>query len=277
MRYALKLCYFGNSEEYEGFQRQENKNTIEGNILDALKKAKLIEEVDSANYAAAGRTDRGVHALSQVIAISTPEKLIIPAINSFLPNNIVVWAEKVVDEKFHPRYDAFSRYYRYYTSYANENLDLMREGALLLEGRHDFKLFRKKQPKKSPIREIFQIRIEKKDPFLIFHIMANSFLWKMVRRIIDALLKIGELQWGLEDLKSLLNLNPKPNIYTTPRPINGLGALILWDIEYPFKFQVDPNGLTRVKMLLYYHLSEFALKGYYTKDIFEFFNSINEK
>ncbi len=277
MRYAIKLCYFGNSGEYEGFQRQPSKNTIERNIFDALLKSELIENLESANYAAAGRTDRGVQALSQVIAISTSNNLIIPAVNSFLPDDIVIWAAKVVNERFHPRYDALSRYYRYYTHYSDENIELMRKGARIIEGSHNFQLFCKIEPKKNTIREIHQIRIEKQGPILIFHVIANSFLWQMVRRIVDALLHVGQSLWELEDLQLLINLNPKPNIHTSPRPINGLGALILWDIEYPFEFQVDFKGLTRVKILLLYYLSKISLTGYYTKEIFDFFNSIKER
>lgn len=277
MRYALKLFYLGDSEKIEGFQRQIGKNTIEGYLLEAFRKAELLKDFESASYSAAGRTDRGVHALGQVVAISTNEKLIIPAINTHLPDNIIIWGSKVVNELFHPRYDAVSRHYCYYTHYSNENLSLMLEGAKLLEGIHDFKLFAKNNPTVSTIREIYQIAIEVKEPFLIFHVIANSFLWQMVRRIVYSLLKIGRTDWNLQDLQDLLKGTPRPNIFTTPNPTNESGALILWDIEYPFQFQPDIKSLDKVRERLQKYLTEFSLKHYYFKDVNDFFNIVAEK
>ena len=272
MRYALKLFYLGDSEKIEGFQRQTGKNTIEGYLFVAFRKAGLIENIEVAAYGAAGRTDRGVHALGQVVAISTPEKLIIPAINSYLPENIIIWASKVVDESFHPRYDAISRDYCYYSHFSGEDLGLMLEGARLLEGIHDFKLFARSSPSTYTIREIYQIGIELREPFVIFHVIANSFLWQMVRRIVNSLLKIGRKEWELQELEDLLNGVPKPNIYTTPNPTDGSGALILWDVEYPFQFQPDKKSLDQVKGILQKYFTEFSLKHFYFQDLYNFFS-----
>jgi tRNA pseudouridine38-40 synthase len=277
MRYAMKLFYLGDSEKIEGFQRQIGKITVEGYLLEAFRRAGLLRDFESASYSAAGRTDKGVHALGQVVVISTNEKLILPAINTHLPENIIVWGSKVVNELFHPRYDAISRHYCYYTHYSNENLSLMLEGAKILEGIHDFKLFSKSNPSVSTIREIYQIAIELKEPFLVFHVIANSFLWQMVRRIVYSLLKIGRMDWNLQDLQDLLEGTPRPNIFTTPNPTNESGALILWDIEYPFQFQLDIKSLEKVRERLQKYLTEFSLKHYYFKDIYDFFNIIAEK
>ncbi|MHA1651672.1 MAG: tRNA pseudouridine(38-40) synthase TruA [Candidatus Helarchaeota archaeon] len=271
LRFALKLFYLDN---YEGFQRQPGKETIEGHLDFALRRAGLIQDLQSADYASAGRTDKGVHAIGQVIAISTQKKPIIPAINAYLPKKIVVWALAPVNKEFHPRYDALSRYYRYYTIYRGEDLEKMNKNAMLLEGIHDFRLFSKKRPGTNTIREIYQIRIEKKDSLLIFHVIANSFLWQMVRRIIDALLKVGKGEWYSEDIEDLLKGAPKANIFTTPRPVDGPGALILWNIEYPFAFQYDEKGLTLVKQLLQKCLIEFSLKTCYSRDSLELFERI---
>ena len=270
----MKIFYVGDSEKVEGFQRQIGKKTIEGDLLEAFRKAGLLGNLETAAYSAAGRTDRGVHALGQVVAISTTEKLIVPAINTHLPENIIIWGSKVVNELFHPRYDALSRHYCYYTHYSKENLRLMLEGARLLEGIHDFKLFSKNSPSVSTIREIYQIGIELREPFLIFHVIANSFLWQMVRRIVYSLLKIGRADWILQDLQDLLNGTPKPNIFTTPNPTTESGALILWDIEYPFQFQPDIKSLDKVKERLEKYIIDFSLKHYYFRELFDFFSSI---
>jgi tRNA pseudouridine38-40 synthase len=277
MRYALKLFYLGDSEKLEGFQRQVGKNTVEGYLLEAFRKAGLLEDLETAAYSAAGRTDRGVHALGQVVAISTPKKLFIRAINTNLPENIIVWGSKVVNELFHPRYDAISRHYCYYTHYSNEDLSLMLEGAKLLEGIHDFKLFSRNSPLVSTIREVYQIGIELKEPFLIFHLIADSFLWQMVRRIVNSLLKIGRAEWNLQDLQDLLSGTPGPNIFTTPSPTNESGALFLWDIEYPFQFEPDIKSLNQVRERLQKYIIESSLKHYYFREIYDFFSIIGEK
>ncbi len=273
MRYALKVFYLG---KYEGFQRQSDKETIEGFLEAALQEVRLIKDFKTAEYMSAGRTDKGVHALGQVVGINTTEKLIIPAINTFLPKDIMVWAETQVNEKFHPRYDSLSRYYRYYTYYSEENLELMRQGAQIFEGIHNFKLFSKKNVNKSTIRQIFQVNVERKDQFLIFHVIANSFLWQMVRRMVDCLLKIGKQEWHLEDLHDLLDLTPKSNIFTRAAPANGIGSLILWDIEYPFKFNIDHKSVIKIKEILEDYLKEFVVKRKYFQEISEFFKSITK-
>jgi len=274
MRYALKLFYLGNPERIEGFQRQPNKPTIEGYLFEAFRKAGLVDNIEDAAYGAAGRTDRGVHALGQVIAISTPAKLIIPALNSYLPETIIIWASKMVSDSFHPRYDAILRHYCYYSPSSNEDLDSMLEGARLLEGIHDFKLFARSNPPTNTIREVYQIGIELREPFVIFHVIANSFLWQMVRRIVNSLLKIGRKEWELQDLEDLLNGTPKANVYTTPSPADGSGALVLWDVEYPFQFQIDQKSLDWVRESLKKYLTDFSLKHFYFQDLYNFMTSI---
>ncbi|MHA1266776.1 MAG: tRNA pseudouridine(38-40) synthase TruA [Candidatus Helarchaeota archaeon] len=271
MRYALKVFYFG---YFEGFQRQPGKETIEGYLLKAFQNARLIEEPDLGNYMAAGRTDRGVHALGQVISISTDKPIIIPQLNSFLPKSIILWGIQGVHEKFHPRYEAFSRYYRYYTRYSGEDLELMRLGGKILEGVHDFQLFSKRAVDKNTVRHIFQILIERKGSFLIFHVIANSFLWQMVRRIVDALLKIGRKEWKLQDLESLLNKTPPSNIFTEPQPIENTGTLILWNIEYPFKFQYHNKSILRIRAALKKLIEKYSLKVFYSEESDQYFSHL---
>ena len=83
---ALKVAYIGT--HFHGFQRQPNLKTVEGEILNALKKADLIDNIKNSGYSIAGRTDRGVHALGNVIAFRTDGEVIINHINDFLPQNI---------------------------------------------------------------------------------------------------------------------------------------------------------------------------------------------
>ena len=78
---ALKVAYIGT--DFHGFQRQPDFKTVEGELIDALKNANLIDNPKDSGYAIAGRTDRGVHALGNVISFRTPEEVIINQINDF--------------------------------------------------------------------------------------------------------------------------------------------------------------------------------------------------
>ena len=114
MRTALKVAYIGT--DFHGFQVQPDVKTIEGELLRALSELNIIDNRHSANYIAAGRTDKGVHAIGQVIAFDTdnPDMVMPRAINSRLPGTIWTWAwSEVVPPGFDPRRDTLSREYRY--------------------------------------------------------------------------------------------------------------------------------------------------------------------
>ena len=111
MRYALKFAYDGS--EFEGYARQSDGKTIEDEILLAMKQLGIIEYASTSKFQSASRTDRGVHAAGNVIAINTgfDKEALIPALNSKL-DNIEFWALAAVDDDFNARH-AKERWYRY--------------------------------------------------------------------------------------------------------------------------------------------------------------------
>ncbi|MBS7249815.1 MAG: tRNA pseudouridine(38-40) synthase TruA [Candidatus Freyarchaeota archaeon] len=234
MRYAVRLAYIGGN--YSGFQRQPNMKTVEGTVIEALKKVGWIEDEEKANYNHAGRTDQGVNALSQTIAFNTSEKIILPALNNSLPRDISCWAYAPVAESFNPRRDALLRTYKYYAIYEGENLRIMKKAASLLKGTHDFKNLCTPRPNRRTIRTLFESKIEKRGDLLIFTFSSKGFLRKMVRKTVTALRKIGSGEKNLQYLKDLLNPNYEPRGGVAPAEPSGL---ILFDIKYPFNFFVD--------------------------------------
>lgn len=108
MRIALKFAYLGN--DYYGYQIQPGVPTIEGKLLKALKDCDALKNISKARYAASGRTDRGVHALGQVIAFDTDnaEAAKPGTINSAL-QQIWVYAWARVDANFNARTSAIER------------------------------------------------------------------------------------------------------------------------------------------------------------------------
>ena len=161
----------------------------------------------------AGRTDRGVHARSQVVHFDTdtqrPASAWVRGVNSHLPDSLaVLWAHEVGSE-FHARYSARSRTYVYrllnrtvrpaldaqYIGWFHLPLDVeaMRAAAALFVGERDFSAFRSSECQaKSPVRTIFQLDISKAAETICFVIRANAFLHHMVRNIVGTLVYVGK-------------------------------------------------------------------------------------
>lgn len=203
----LKLMYKGTN--YSGWQRQENAVTIQEVLENAIYKV-TSEKVKTV---ASGRTDKGVHALGQVINFHTDTKIkeenIKFAINYNLPLDIRVIESREVEEDFNARFSAKEKTYVYlidnsevknpfYIENAmniNYKLDIekMISEAKSLIGIKDFSSFYKveKNNPKNPIRNIKKLTIEKEENLIKIEITAESFLYNMVRIIVGTLIDIG--------------------------------------------------------------------------------------
>lgn len=253
-RVALKIGYLGTN--YHGFQIQPQSEllTIEGELLKALKKLDVIEDRKSANYSAAGRTDKGVHALAQVVSFDTSNTNVTPRmINSMLPDDIWTYALAKQVPGFNARKDAVSREYRYFIFlHTDWDITRMREASELFIGTHDFSNFSQLQghdhdhevESHSTIREIKRIDVElgNKNSFVVIDIEASGFLRKMVRKIVSALRMVGS---GIKDrrwIEALLELRIKEEI--EPAPAFGL---LLKNVSYRgVKFVEDEYAKRRI-------------------------------
>ncbi len=226
MRIALKVAYIGT--DYHGSQVQPDVKTIEGEIFRALHELNIIKNPHEANYIAAGRTDKGVHALGQVIAFDTdnPDVAIPRAINSRL-RNIWTWARAEVHSGFDPRRDARYREYRYIL-YGKYNSASLRKASRLLKGIHNFSNFATPDKERTCVCMIEKIELHAKREFTVLDIRADRFLWHMVRKIATALKMVG---CGARDI-SWLEQMLDPAQFTEglePAPAYGL---ILKNVEY---------------------------------------------
>lgn len=213
-RYRAVLAYDGT--DYYGFQRQAGDTpTIQGTVERAL--ARVTGQ--TITVIGAGRTDTGVHATGQVIAFDadwrhTPDDLL-RALNANLPRSIAIQSLESAEASFHPRFDARSRAYVYtlYTSpvrvpglephawqvpfQPDWNTAAMRRAAEVLVGEHDFATFGTPPQGENTIREVLRIAVEEtrdpltEQPVIQFSIEANAFLYRMVRRIVGALVRVG--------------------------------------------------------------------------------------
>ena len=158
MRIALKFAYLGT--DYYGYQIQPGVPTIEGKLLKALKDSGALKNPSKARYSASGRTDRGVHALGQVIAFDTDnaEAAKPGTINSAL-QQIWVYAWARVDANFNARTSAMEREYLYVFWGKGLDIEKMKDAASIFPGRHDFRNFADEDKEKAPLCDIKRISI----------------------------------------------------------------------------------------------------------------------
>lgn len=224
---ALKLAYLGT--DFYGFQRQPNLRTVEGEIIKALQEASVIENLGQSHYSLAGRTDRGVHALGNVISFRTRKEIIINHLNDYLPQDIRILGSSRVSMGFKARY-AYKRYYRYVFSLNNVksdyDRDMMQKAASMMEGTHNFVNFSKRS-ERNPIRKVETVRIIPEKDYLLVDVVGESFLWNMVRKMVTVLLAVGRGEMEINDVKMFLDPDLPASI--TPMPPE---SLILMDVSY---------------------------------------------
>lgn len=252
---ALKLGYLGTQYHGSQIQPQSMGPTIEGELFRALEDLNIIADSATSNYSAAGRTDKGAHALAQVVAFDTANPSVTPRmINSMLPDDIWVFALAKPGSGFNARRDAVSREYRYFLRLPPDaELDIMRmrEASELFIGTHDFSNFSQlpghnehEAQSYSPIREIKRIEIdaERSESFVIIDVEANGFLRKMVRKIVSVLKLIGG---GTKDKQWVADLVER-RITEQIEPAPAFG-LVLKDVSYPgLKFVEDEYAKRRI-------------------------------
>jgi len=168
----------------------------------------------------AARTDRGVSAISQVVALDARREPSVQELNDVLPRDIAVLAATKVKPDFNPRTKAQSKHYRYVCE-APPGFDLSaaRRAARLLEDPHDFKHLCKHERGRSTIGEIEHASV-RGQKILDFDFIARAFLWQQVRRMVGALLAVGTGKLSLDEFKRMLEGEAKQAM--RPAPAEGL-------------------------------------------------------
>lgn len=212
---------------YFGFARQPGLPTVERELLKALKECGLCHEPAEARYQVAARTDRGVSAVCQVIALDVLKRPNLRALNARLPPDIAVLAAAEVPSSFDARRHATSRSYRYVCEAPRGfNLAKARAAAKLVLGRHDFRNFCKHERGKPTIGELEQVKIGGRK-IVTFDFVAPAFLWQQVRRMVSALLSVGVGKLDLHDFKRMLE--QRQGQLHSPAPPEGL---VLMRVDY---------------------------------------------
>lgn len=243
MRIAIKFAYDG--KEFEGYARQPNLKTVEEDLIKSLIKHEIILDAKKSLFRSASRTDKNVSALGNVVAFNTnvSEKKIMKKLSDDF-SSIIVYGIKKVDPDFYPRY-AKMRVYSYYLPIFDLDIDKIISASASFTGKHNFSNFAKLEPSKNPIRTIDNIIFSFHNNFLIIDFYAQTFLWHQIRRIINALIKVGD---GKIEETQIIDALEKPD----KKVDFGLASaepLILMDIIYNFDFRYTKKQLIKLKNL----------------------------
>ncbi len=222
--YKFTISYDGT--RYHGWERQPGKDmTIQGKLETVLGKMTEKSSVEPVNLIGAGRTDAGVHARAMTanafLDTDMTEDEIRDYMNRFLPEDISVMEVKACSERFHARYNALGKTYRYtcwigdskpvfdrrYVTILDRKPDVeaMKQAAALLVGTHDFKSFcGNTKMKKSTVRCVDTINIETGGNYLRLYFHGNGFLQNMVRILTGTLLEVGYGNIAVNEVKEIL-------------------------------------------------------------------------
>lgn len=205
----IKLTIEYDGSEYAGWQVQPNGLAVQQVMEEAL--ARLLGERVSLH--SSGRTDAGVHAKGMIACFRTERELPLTAytdgMNCILPDDIAVLAAEEVALAFNPRHHAKGKHYRYtihaarfrsplarlYAWHLREKLDLelMRAGAALFVGEHDFAAFRTSGcAAKTTIRRIDAVGISVSGDLIHIDVTGSGFMRNMVRIMAGTLVEIGK-------------------------------------------------------------------------------------
>ena len=257
----LTLAYDGTN--YVGWQVQPNGPTVQAELEAAVKK--LTGE--TVRVIASGRTDSGVHALGQVVNFPTESRIaaaqFCPGLENFLPDDIAVLEADVVADDFHATYSATRKRYRYIIHNSRKrapalrnfvwryavplDVDAMQAAADVLLGRHDFRCFESEYGRRaSSVRTIFEASFARRavwdvwqrlslgdaitatGEFITFDVVADGFLYNMVRAIVGTLVHVGRGRWSVDDVRKIVASQDRSQAGETAPP----QGLYLVEVDY---------------------------------------------
>ena len=242
--FKLLLCYDGS--RYRGWQRLgDSDNTIQGKLEAVLSRMvnAPVEVIGS------GRTDAGAHAMGQVANFHCRTDLscqeILAYLRHYLPEDIGVVSVEETDDRFHSRFHARSKTYRYRIWNSDLpcvferrfvwqvqdplNVDSMNQAARLFLGTHDFLGFcSNKHFKKSSVRSLTRFSVERMGPEIHFVVSGDGFLYNMVRIMVGTLVEIGRGERSAETISTVLSNRIREQAGQTVPP----QGLCLMEVDY---------------------------------------------
>jgi tRNA pseudouridine38-40 synthase len=246
-KFKLTIAYDGAA--YQGWQVQKTGTGVQEIVERAL--AKLFPS--GPRLHSSSRTDTGVHALGMVAHFElpadesrmAPQKLAL-AINAHLPEDIRIMRCARASRKFHARFDASGKQYRYHIWCARamnpllrtqawhvpQSVDVqcVRSAAKHFLGRHDFQSFTANPgyKRESTIRRLARCDVRQSGSLLTIIIEGDGFLYKMCRGIVGTLIQCGAGRFPPQEIKAMLAHRDR-RVAGMNAPAHGL---VLWKVFY---------------------------------------------
>ena len=237
-KYHILIEYLGTN--FIGWQIQKKGQSVQNLIQKKIFKV-LKEKI---NLVGSGRTDSGVHAIEQSAHIDLGGKIyekkkFLQSLNFYLRNYPIAITEiKERNQNFHARHSAKKRTYKYVIInrpsplvlkknrawHIRKKLDVkvMKKGAKILLGTHDFSTFRTSSCQaKSPIKTMEKISIKKSKDKITLKFVSRSFLQQQVRSMVGCIKYLGEGKWDMDTFKKSFK-SKKRSLCAPPAPPSGL-------------------------------------------------------
>lgn len=233
--YKLVLSYDGS--RYFGWEHQPNTElTIQGKLESVLSR---MTGEESITVIGAGRTDAGVHARAMTANVlldtDMAEEEIRAYMNRYLPGDISINDVRLCAERFHARFKASGKLYRYSCYFGEQkpvferkyltilpkrpDVEKMRRASEYLLGEHDFKSFcGNSAMKKSTVRHISSIEIVENGPYIRMYFHGSGFLQNQVRIMAGTLLEVGYNKREPESMPELLAARDRKQAGYTAEP-----------------------------------------------------------
>ncbi|HCM25386.1 MAG TPA: tRNA pseudouridine(38-40) synthase TruA [Treponema sp.] len=268
---VLKLVVAYDGSKFNGWQRGNGRTvqgTLEQALLDSLGTASRgavvrrrptegagEEEIGELAVTGAGRTDAGVHAAGQVASVRVPRTvdpaLLLSAVNARLPEDLSVLTCERADDRFHARYRAVAKTYRYrvvdgavgdpflsrWSWRVQEQLDdeAMRRAAAAFIGTLDCTSLTADKSKKDKSRTIHSVELSRipssfsgSRAALQIDFRGDGFLWNQVRIMAAILVEAGKGAMDADAVRALIAAGDR-SLAPAPAPARGL---FLLSVEY---------------------------------------------
>ena len=242
----LKLTVAYDGAAFAGWQSQAHHNTVQDELERALQKisGQLIR------VHGAGRTDAGVHALAQCAHVDLPDKRMSTerwrnALNAVLPPAVRILSCQYVSQKFHARFCATGKLYRYriwtapilpplelgraWHISSPLDVDLLKAAGQKFIGNHDFAAFaaRRGKKEKDTIRTISSVRIRTSGRCITIDVAGDGFLYKMVRLMVGAMTRVALGKMDLSEIPARLQ-SKRADASRFVAPAEGLYLVKMW-------------------------------------------------
>lgn len=249
---ALVIQYLGT--HFHGWQRQKGQRTVQEEIEQALKR--VVGR--SVTLHGAGRTDAGVHAAAQVahfeVSSAIPSEKWAAILNSYLPKDVLIRASARVSDRWHARFSAKWRRYRY-TLYTDcrpnlfvkpfswhyyQPLDeaLISAAIAPLIGHHHLAAFRRAGSRRAHSWvEVQAAECYRQEPFLHIEIQADGFLYGMVRLLVGLLVQVGRGVMKPDNFTQVWQQQRREEVKYAA-PAHGLCLLRVGYPDFPFPPEV---------------------------------------